>query len=247
MTLEALLVENDSRQYDSLSNELQVADWHVQRAVYKEEALLKLRGLHEQEIHLDVAAIDLGLPPDTDRLTVGLELIREIRDTGVYKELPILAYTSQANIEFDLYANAVRRLLTLQASFLYLRPLEAGSFATLLKYVSQGFFFLSPAPAGYLFNSVPDRSDPFTDEIWETLEALSRGLTYPHAAKELNISHETVRSRLDKARLILVERDEVLMDARTEEIIDWFRQHQVRYVRDRGLENPHRNLKKQYR
>ncbi len=246
MTLLTLLAENEPRQYESLCNELQNAGWQVQRAGHKEEALSKLRTLHDQGLHLDVAAIDLGLPPDTDRLTVGLELINEIRAIEVFQELPILAYTSQANIDYSLYANAVRRLLTLQTSLLYLRPLEAGSFVTLMKYVSQGFVFLSPAPAGYLPSAIPDQPDPLSDDIWETLEPLSRGLTHPMAAKELGISPETVRSRLDRARQILIDRGQLLFDARNEEIYDWFRQHQVRYVRDKGLEKQTRKANKNY-
>jgi len=246
MTLKALLVENEPRQFESLSNELKTADWQVERAGQKEEALAKLKSMYEQGSHLDVAAIDLGLPPDTDRLTIGLELIHAIRKIEVYQELPIIAYTSQANIEYSLYANAVRRLLTLQASFLYLRPLEAGSFVTIMKYVSQGFVFLSPAPAGYLSSAVPHSPDPLPDEIWETLDALSRGLTHLMAAKELNIAADTVRSRLDRARQILIDRRQILFDARNEEIYDWFRQHQVRYVRDAGLEKSPRKVIKYY-
>lgn len=247
MTLEVLLVENDPRQYDSLSNELQLSDCHVQRATYKQETLSKLRSLREQNIHLDVAAIDLGLPPEADRLIVGLELIEEIRDLDSYQELPILAYTSQANIEFYIYSNAVRRLLTLQASLIYLRPLEAGSFATLLKYVSMGFFFLSPAPAGYLNYAVPGHPDPLSDDIWQTLEALSRGLTHTNAARELNISPETIRSRLDTARQILIERNEIMLDAEKEEVIEWARKNQVRYVRDKNLEKTLPRSNKIYR
>ena len=247
MTLEVLLVENDPRQYDSLSNELQLSDCRVQRSIYKQETITKLRSLHDQGVHLDVAAIDLGLPPDADRLTVGLDLIEEIRNLETYQELPILAYTSQTNIEFYVYANAVRRLLTMQASMIYLRPLETGSFANLLKYVSLGFSFLSPAPAGYLKYAVPNHPDPLSDEIWQTLDALSRGLTHTNAAKELNISPETIRSRLDSARQILIERNEIMLDADKEEVVDWARNNQVRYVRDKHLEKTPPKTNKIYR
>lgn len=230
MKNQALLVENDVRQYDSLAAELAVADWQTQRATYREEALQKMREFETANSRLDAVAVDLGLPPSPDGISEGLALITDIRAQRRYRELPILAYTSQ---QLMPYAGLVRRFLTMRVSFIYLRPMSEGAFAQVLKYVSLNFVMLSPAPAGYLPNAVPDKPDPLPDDVWETLESLNKGLTHQQAADELHIAQETVRSRLDKARALLSERGEVLLDAHTNEVLEWYREHRVRYARDR--------------
>ncbi len=229
-----LLVENDGRQFESLSGELKSDGWEIKRAIHKDDALVCMRNLEKEQTHLDAVAIDLGLPPEPDNVTVGMDLIREIREQRYYRELPTLAYTSQ-QIDFTLYASIVRRLMTMKVSLIYLRPMDEGAFANVMKYVRQDYVLLSPAPASYLPSAVPDKPDPLSDELWETLESLSYGYTHHQAANMINISQETVRSRMDRARQILIDREEVLIDAHQEEILEWFRENRVRYARDQSL------------
>ena len=241
MTNQALLVENDVRQYDSLAAELQAADWKTHRAAYREEALKKIYELESTSLHLDAVAVDLGLPPNPDGISEGLTLVEDIRGQKRFMELPILAYTSQQVMP---YASLVRRFLTMRVSFIYLRPMTEGAFAQVLKYVSLNYVMFSPAPAGYLPNAVPDKPDPLSDDLWETLESLNKGFIHQQVAEELHIAQETVRSRLDKARAILSERGEVEMEAHANEVLEWYRRHRVRYARDRTVEMNDRDVSK---
>lgn len=229
MSNQVLLVENDSRQYDSLTAELKAAGWQVNRAVDKGGALQRIKDLTETT-PLAVVAIDLGLPPSPDGVTEGLNLVKELRSQSRFKELQILVYTMQQAVAS---ASLVRRFLAMRVSFIYLRPMtEPGPFSNVLKYVSQNYFLLSPAYADSLQSVVPDRPDPLTDDMWETLRSLSKGLTQEEAARELYVVKDTVRDRLDKAKAILIERDELLRDAHQSEILEWYRTHCVRYARD---------------
>jgi CheY-like chemotaxis protein len=229
MTFQILLVEDSTRQFESLAGELKVDGWEVTRARDKDDALFQLRTLEEKGVFVDAAAIDLGLPPYPDDIFVGLDLIKRIRANEKFSELPILAYSAMANPDF--HASLVRRLLTMRVSFLYLRPLDF-SFANLMNYIRQDFFLLSPRSIGYLVNAVPTSHDPLEDDHWATLEELSKNLTHAEIAENLNIAVDTVRSRLDKARQRLIDQGEIPVDARNEDMTQWYREHVVRYARD---------------
>lgn len=231
MSYQALVVEDSLRQFESLQSELKTDGWEVTRAKDKDDALFQLRTLKEKGVFVNAAAIDMGLPPYPDDIFVGLELIKQIRSQEEYSELPILAYTSMANLDYVVHASLVRRLLMLRVSFIYLRPLDL-SFANLMNYIRQEFFLLSPRSIGYLQNAVPSTPDPLDDDLWATLEGLSMNLSHAEIADRLHIAVDTVRSRLDKAKERLIIREEIPIDARNEEMVPWYREHVVRYARD---------------
>jgi DNA-binding response OmpR family regulator len=62
MTYQILLVEDSTRQFESLAGELKADGWEVTRARDKDDALFQLRTLEEKGVFVDAAAIDLGLP-----------------------------------------------------------------------------------------------------------------------------------------------------------------------------------------
>lgn len=226
-----LLVEDVYFQYRSLRDELTEAGWEVLHAKDEEDALFRLRTLHEENKRIDVAAIDLGLPPaKDDPLKYGIRLIAKLRAQKNYEDLPILAYTSLAT--FD-YAAVVRRLLNFRASFICLRPMgEDVRFVDMLEYVRKGYLLLSPTPASYLPSTVLCKSDPLDDKHWETIAKLNDGLTQTQVAEFLNIAPDTVKTRVEKAKETLVARGELPLDVRTDELLAWYREHRVRYGRD---------------
>ncbi|MEW6085469.1 MAG: hypothetical protein AB1607_12825 [Chloroflexota bacterium] len=226
-----LLVEDIPYQRRSLSDELKESGWEVVHANDERDALYRLQVLHKEGKKIDVAAIDLGLPPaKDDPLKYGLRLIEKLRSQKSYEDLPILAYT--ALVSFD-YAAVVRRLLNFRSSFICLRPMgEEVRLVDILEYVSNGYLFLSPTPASYLPSAVLVHADPLDDKQWETLAQLSVGNTQSEAGKKTGVSGDTIKTRVKDARTILVGRKELPEDARTEEVIAWYRENRVRYGRD---------------
>lgn len=229
----ALLVEDTPFQWRSLRDELSEAGWTVEHAQDEESALYRLKRLMDEGKRPDIAAIDLGLPPyKDDPLTVGIGLIKKIRGQKAYEDLPILAYTALTT--FD-YAAVGRRLLNFRASFICLRPMgEDVRFVDILEYVRKGYLFLSPTPASYLPSAVLSRPDPLDDKLWETLSQLNAGYTHEQAGEKSRepVSGDTIKTRVEKVKLILVARNELPVDARREELLAWYREHRVRYGRD---------------
>jgi len=214
-----------------LNAEFQEEGWDVVRANDKDDALYRMRLLEEEGKSLDVAAIDLGLPPAKDDPQNGIDLIATIRDKKEYRDLPILAYTSLNKID---YPAVVRRLAVYRASFISLRPLgDELRVIDILKFVRRGFFLLSPAPASFLHASVPFRPDPLDEKLWETLAYLNQGLTQNQVATELAIAADTVKTRIERTREILAKSGEVPINARTEDLLAWYREHRVRYAWDK--------------
>jgi CheY-like chemotaxis protein len=228
-----LLVEDVPFQLRSLRDELSEAGWVVEHAQDEETALYRLRRLQEEGKRLDVAAIDLGLPPaKDDPLKHGIGLIKKLRAQKAYADLPILAYTALTT--FD-YAAVARRLLNFRASFICLRPMgEDVRFVDILEYVRKGYLFLSPTPASYLPSTVLSQPDPLDDKLWETLAQLDAGYTHEQAGEKSRdpVSGDTIKTRVEKVKMILVARGELPVDARREELLAWYREHRVRYGRD---------------
>ena len=226
-----LLVEDVYLQLRSLRDELKEAGWGVEHAGDEESTLFRLRTLQRENKRIDIAAIDLGLPPaKDDPLKYGMQLIAKIRKQKSYEDLPILAYT--ALVTFD-YAAVVRRLLNFRASFICLRPMgEEVRFVEIMDYVSKGYLFLSPTPASYLPSAVLEHADPLDDKQWETLAQLSSGATQQEAAKIIGASGDTIKTRVKDAKNILVAGKELPEDARTDELLAWYRENRVRYGRD---------------
>lgn len=226
-----LLVEDVYLQLRSLRDEIKEAGWVVEHAGDEESALFRLRTLQNGDKRIDIAAIDLGLPPaKDDPLKYGMQLITKLRTQKSYEDLPILAYT--ALVTFD-YAAVVRRLLNLRASFICLRPMgEEVRFVEIMEYVSKGYLFLSPTPASYLPSAVLKRADPFDDKLWETLAHLNTGVTQNKVGENIGRSGDTIKTRLKDARTILAARNELPEDARTDELLAWYRENRVRYGRD---------------
>ncbi len=226
-----LLVEDVPYQRRSLSDELKEDGWEVIHANDEGDALFRLLALQKEGKRIEVAAIDLGLPPaKDDPLKYGMQLIAKLRAQKNYGDLPILAYTALAT--FD-YAAVVRRLLNFRTSFICLRPMgEDVRFVDIMEYVRKGYLFLSPTPASYLPSAVLKQADPFDDKLWETLAQLNTGVTQNKVGENIGRSGDTIKTRLKDARTILVERKELPDDARTDELLAWYRENRVRYGRD---------------
>lgn len=207
MSKRILLVEDIPYQRRSLSDEFKDSGWEVIHANDEDDTLYRLQLVRKEGKKIDVAAIDLGLPPaKDDPLKYGLRLIEKLRSQKSYEDLPILAYT--ALVSFD-YAAVVRRLLHFRSSFICLRPMgEDVRFVDILEFVSNGYLFLSPTPASYLPSAVLERADPLDDKQWETLAQLSAGNTQNEVGKKTGFSGDTIKMRVKDAKMILVGRKE---------------------------------------
>lgn len=227
-----LLVEDQRYQFAPLSSELKEKGWNVLWAQNVNDGLGELQKARESKAPIDMAAIDLGIPPGMDNpLEGGIKLIREIRKTTDGENLPILAYTSLTPKEFD-YSLAVKHLLVMRASFICLRPIsDKVNFTDLIESSWLGYVVIAPQPADFLSKAIPDQPDPLDDHHWETLALLQRQLTYSQMAHEMKISVEAVKARVSRIKEILISLEELPYDAPTEDLGHWYLQKRVRYSR----------------
>ena len=231
MDITALLVEDSSIQLKALQNELKEMGWNVIYAQDIDGALYQVEKIAKEKKRIDVAMIDLGIPPVLeDPIRGGIELIRKLREKTETQSLKILAYTSAGPKEFD-YSLVLRKLLTLQASFIALRG-EQVDLSGLLKFVWLGYVFVSPTPALFLPKSIADKPDPLDSRQWETLRFLDQDKSLAKIADEVGLTVEGIRARLPKIKDILTETGEVDPDAENEDLIRWYQKMRTRYSRD---------------
>lgn len=230
-----LIIEDKNPQFRMVSEDLKSGGWEVRRAMDESSAFRELDQVAIIGPPLDAVAIDLGLPPDMDGpLRVGLPLAEKIRH--LHPSLPILAYTSiiptAERVHYDILLS---RFLPQGISFVYLRkiPDEVPLYA-ILEQVRMGFYVLGPGPADFLPKVVATAPDPLDKRLWDTLEALSRGLTDRQIADVLNdVGEHGHRYRIDQMREALVDTGFFDGDQRIErrELVNWYREHRVRYRR----------------
>lgn len=227
-----LLVEDQRYQFAPLDSELKDRGWKVLAAQNVHDGLYQIQAARQTKQKIDMAAIDLGIPPGMDNpLEGGIKLIREFRAMSDGEHLPILAYTSLTPKEFD-YSLAVKNLLALRASFICLRPIsDKVNFADLIEYSWLGYVVIAPQPTDFLPKAIPDRSDPLDDKHWETLLLLHRELTYSQMAQEMKLTVEAVKARVTRIKEILIDLNELPYDAQTEDLNLWYLQKRVRYSR----------------
>lgn len=227
-----LLVEDQRYQFSPLSIELKEKGWNVLWAQNVYDGLYELQQTRETRQKIDIAAIDLGIPPGMDNpLEGGIKLIREFRATSDGANTPILAYTSLTPKEFD-YSLVVKHLLAMRASFICLRPIsDKVNFVDLIEYSWLGYVLVAPQPADFLSKAIPHLPDPLDDKHWETLSLLHRQLTYSQMAQEMRITVEAVKARVTRIKEILINLNELPHDAPTEDLNQWYLQKRVRYSR----------------
>jgi len=227
-----LLVEDSKYQFAPLDGELKERGWKVLQAQNVSDGVYQFKAAHDSKQKLDMAAIDLGIPPGMDNpLEGGIKLIRELRAMPEGEKLPVLAYTSLTPKEFD-YSLVLKNLLALRASFICLRPISDNvEFADLIEYGWLGYVIIAPQPADFLHKAVPNRSDPLDDKHWETLALLHQQMTYSQMASEMKLTVEAVKARVTRIKEILIELDELPYDAQTDDLTKWYLQHRVRYSR----------------
>ena len=227
-----LLVEDSKYQFAPLDGELKERGWKVVLAQNVTDGLNHVRLAKDTKQKIDMAAIDLGIPPGVDNpLEGGIKLIRELRAIPEGEKIPILAYTSLTPREFD-YSLAVKHLLALRASFICLRPIsDSVNFADLIEYGWLGYVIIAPQPADFLHKAIPDRPDPLDDKHWETLSLLHRQLTYSQMAHETKLTMEAIKARVTRIKEILIEQEELPYDSQTEDLTQWYLQNRVRYSR----------------
>ena len=225
-----LLVEDNRLQYISLRTELEGTGWNIIHCQDMETTLHAYKQGEKTGKHIDVVAMDLGLPPGKDDpLRTGLKLARALRREDA--DLPILAYTSLSP-HGNLFQILVSELLPLHISFISLRN-DDPNIVQLLNLVWQDYVLLSPGPAGVLPMALPTKPDPLPVELWETLELLAQGKSYAEIAAALpSVGLEGVRSRIIRARNLLIELGELEEYQRDrEDLTIWYRRHHIRYRR----------------
>lgn len=229
-----LVIEDKTPQYRLVSEDLKAGGWLVRRGTDEASAWREL-DLSAGGPELEAVVIDLGLPPGVeDPHQTGAPLAEAIRHR--YPHLPILAYTGiSPTDEKAQYDVLLSRFLPLGISFVYYRALpDEVPLCRLLEQVRLGFFVLGPGPADYLSRAVATLPDPLGKKRWDTLSALSQGLTDEQIAEMLqDISESGSRYRITKIREVLLAagffRDVPQIERR--ELIRWYKEHRVRYRR----------------
>lgn len=227
-----LLVEDSKYQFAPLDGELRERGWRVLAAQNVSDGLLQFQAAIESGQKVDMAAIDLGIPPGMDNpLEGGIKLANALRARPEGEKMPILAYTSLTSKEFN-YSLILKHLLALRASFVCLRPINDNiDFTDLIEYGWMGYVMIAPEPADYLQRAIPRRSDPLDDKHWETLSLLYKKMTYPQMAQEMKLSVEAVKSRVTRIKELLIDLEELSHDSQTEDLSKWYLQNRVRYSR----------------
>ena len=225
-----LLVEDNHLQYISLRTVLEGTDWEIIHREDKESALHAYDQGEKTGNHIDIVAMDLGLPPSVNNpLRTGLSLAKALRERDA--DLSILAYTSLSP-HGNLFPILVSELLPLHISLISLRN-DDPNVVHLLELVWQDYVLLSPSAAGALSMALPKTPDPLPNDIWETLALLEQGKSYAEIARDLtNISIDGVRARIARARDILIDLGELEhFQKDREDLIIWYRRHHIRYRR----------------
>jgi CheY-like chemotaxis protein len=231
MKITVLLVEDSNIQFKALQSELKEKGWDVVYAQDVNGALFQMEKIVKEKRCIDVAMIDLGIPPVLDDpVQGGIRLIRKLRENPDMQSLKILAYTSAGPKEFD-YSLILRNLLVLQSSFLSLRG-EQVDLASLLEFVWMGYVFVSPTPANFLPKTIAEIPDPLDSKQWETLKFLDQDKSLTKIADDMGLTVEGFKARLPKIKDILIETGEISPDAETEDLIRWYRKMRTRYARD---------------
>lgn len=231
MNITVLLVEDSNIQFRALQSELKEKGWDVIYAQDVNGALFQVEKVLREKRCIDVAMIDLGIPPVLDDpVQGGIRLIRKLRENPDLQSLKILAYTSAGPKEFD-YSLILRNLLVLQSSFLSLRG-EQVDLASLLEFVWMGYVFISPTPANFLSKTIAETPDPLDGRQWETLKFLDQDKSLTKIADDMGLTVEGFKARLPKIKDILIETGEIGPDAEMEDLIRWYRKMRTRYARD---------------
>jgi CheY-like chemotaxis protein len=231
MKITVLLVEDSSIQFKALQSELKEKGWDVIYAQDVNGALFQVEKVIQEKRCIDVAMIDLGIPPVLDDpVQGGIRLIRRLRENPDLQSLKILAYTSAGPKEFD-YSLILRNLLVLQASFLSLRG-EQVDLASLLEFVWMGYVFISPTPANFLPKTIAEIPDPLDSKQWETLKFLDQDKSLTKIADDMGLTVEGFKARLPRIKDSLIETGQISHDAETEDLIRWYRLMRTRYARE---------------
>jgi CheY-like chemotaxis protein len=231
MDITVLLVEDSGIQLKALQTELKEKGWNIIYAQDVEGALYQVDKVAKEKKRIDVAMIDLGIPPVLDDpIRGGIALIKKLREKPETQSLKILAYTSAGPKEFD-YSLILKNLLFLQASFLSLRA-EQVDLSSLLEFVWLGYVFVSPTPALFLPKSIAERPDPLDNKQWETLKLLDQDKSLTKIADAAGLTVEGIRARLPKIKDALSEIGEISPDAENEDLVRWYRKMRTRYSRD---------------
>ena len=231
MKITVLLVEDSNIQFKALQSELKEKGWDVIYAQDVNGALFQVEKVIQEKRCIDVAMIDLGIPPVLgDPVQGGIRLIRKLRENPDLQSLKILAYTSAGPKEFD-YSLILRNLLVLQASFLSLRG-EQEDLASLLEFVWMGYVFISPTPANFLSKTIAEIPDPLDSKQWETLKFLDQDKSLTKIADDMGLTVEGFKARLPRIKDSLIETGQISHDAETEDLIRWYRLMRTRYARE---------------
>jgi DNA-binding NarL/FixJ family response regulator len=231
MKITVLLVEDSNIQFKALQSELKEKGWDVIYAQDVNGALFQVEKVIQEKRCIDVAMIDLGIPPVLDDpIQGGIRLIRKLRENPDLQSLKVLAYTSAGPKEFD-YSLILRNLLVLQASFLSLRG-EQVDLASLLEFVWMGYVFISPTPANFLPKTIAEIPDPLDSRQWETLKFLDQDKSLTKIADDMGLTVEGFKARLPKIKDSLMETGQIGHDADAEDLIRWYRLMRTRYARE---------------
>lgn len=163
-------------------------DWQV---IEFSEGLAAKAWINHCSAPVDLVLIDLGLPD-----VIGIEVIRACRER--FAEMPIVVISVVAS------ESAVLNAIEAGANGYILKDESIQEITEGIKQVLQGVYPLSPRLARFLFKqlSTPtNRKTPRTDiklspREQETLQFLSKGLSYDQVAEKMGVTLSTVQSNV---------------------------------------------------
>lgn len=184
-TARALIVEDDQEFQIALTDALDQVPGNWRVHIYSLDALSCLAALNG---NLDLALIDLGLP-DTD----GTKIIGEVR--AAFPDVPILV------ISVLTCHNKLREALFAGATGYILKDDDIFDVASSINLVLNGHSPISAAMAWELIQLVPlspafpARTDfSLTPREVTLLACIAKGMSYPEAAKVMNLKTATIHS-----------------------------------------------------
>lgn len=222
-----MLVEDHSDQRKTYYDVFQDNGWKVIPAQSAGDAIYKFEIEMNARRRVDVIMLDMGLPPLNDDPKYGVKLAQDLR--AIDPDVPMLAYTGMS-LDPEEMAEVVAKLLPIRVSFVSVRHISHLGLNNVLNLVANQFFILDAQSSLALTDTVAQEPDPFADiKYWQCLHHLSQGKSYKLIAREVDLSEDGVRKRMQNIKEILESKNLVQIDPDRHDLIQWYQDNMMRY------------------
>jgi DNA-binding NarL/FixJ family response regulator len=181
-----------------------------------------------------MVSVDLGLPPDEEGITVGLQLLQTIHER--FNSLPLAVHSLKQVKDYALH-----QIITTPASYISLQDESFEAFAMVLPLMMQGYLVFSPKTALMFPSAIVSnqQTDPLQDDEWEVLRMMAQGLTYKAIGDVLHFEETAMWPKVHKIAAKLKRRGfiDVTMDSNPDPrryknpLTNFYNEHHVRYGR----------------